>query len=89
MQQRDRERQRQLRHRSAIDAAGPASLTPRLRDRVDVDAVEPDAVLADHLQLRHLRQHRLVDALEPDDRAIVAAQQRDQIVAVEDRRAIR
>ena len=76
MQQRDRKRQRQLRHRSAIDAAGPRQLDAAPRDRLEVDAVEADAVLADHLQLRHLREHRIVDrarARRSRDRARAAA----------------
>ncbi len=56
---------------------------PRRVDRLDVDAVEADAVLADDAQLRHLRQHLVVDALEADDGAVVAAQQRDERVAAE------
>ena len=72
--ERDRKCQRELGHRAAIDAAGPSQLDAAPRDRVDVDAVEADAVLADDLQFRQLREDRLVDALEADDRAIVAAQ---------------
>ena len=83
MQQRDGKRQRELGHRSAIDAASPSQLDAAARDRVDVDPVEADAVLADDLQLRQLREDRLVNALEADDRAIVSAHERHEIGAVE------
>ena len=84
MHERDRKGQRELRHRAAIHAAGPRQLDAAPRQRLHVDAVKANAVLADDLQLRHLRQDALVHALEPDDRAVVAAQDRHEIGAAED-----
>ena len=62
---------------------------PRRANRLDVNRVEADAVLADDLQLRHLRQDVIVDALEADDGAVVAAQERDELGAADHLRAIR
>ncbi len=86
MEQREGERQGQLRHRTAIHASGPAELDAAPGQGVDIDAVKSHPVLADHAKVRHLCQHPFVDALQPDDGAIVTAEQRDERVAIENRR---
>ncbi len=56
---------------------------PRRANRLDVNRVEADAVLADDLELRHLRQDFIVDTLEADDGAVVAAEERDELGAAD------
>ncbi len=51
----------------------------------EIDHVEADAVLADNAQLRDRREHGIVQHFQPGDRALVSAQQRDEVVVAHQR----
>jgi hypothetical protein len=82
-QQRDGEGDHQLGDGAAVDAAGPAQRDLAGLHRMQVDLVEADAVLGDHLEFGQCIEDAGVDRLKRNDGPLMALQIRDQLVSAE------
>ena len=82
--ERNHHQNRELGDGLPVHARSPSNRDAMPPRRVEIDRVEPDAVLAHHAHLGHRAEDRRVERLESGDGFLVAAEEVDQLAARQD-----